>query len=121
MNRYELHYKVLDGNVNEIKTVIARCENIDELDDFGYSPLHWAVINKQINIVELLLDAGASVEVLSKDGLTPYDSAKDLYFVEIEHLLSIYKNGLIPVTAGNARRDFAYINPVTGEYRYFTN
>ncbi len=97
MNGFLLHDKVLEGNMPQVMMAIAQCKNIDELDNFGYSALHWAVINRQVDIVKLLLEAGADVNVRSADGLTPYRNAIDLDFAEIEQLLSFYKDGLLPL------------------------
>jgi ankyrin repeat protein len=91
MDKYTLHEKVLNGDLYEVKAAILQCNNIDELDNFGYSPLHWAVINKQTDIVKLLLEAGADVNVTSYDGFTPEDNAIDFGFKDIEYLLLRYK------------------------------
>jgi len=87
MEKFALHYKVLEGDIQQIKEELAvgGC-NIDELDNWGYAPLHWAVVNMQYEIVMLLLGAGANPDVISSVGLTPQKIAYSLEFYDIEQL-----------------------------------
>ena len=89
-----MHYKVLEGDVQQIKDELAAGVNIDELDNWGYAPLHWAVVNMQYEIVTLLLNAGANPNVVSSVGLTPRKIAFSLEFYDIEQLFSKYAPNL---------------------------
>jgi ankyrin repeat protein len=45
---------------------------VDEADQHGNTLLHVAIESQQQNVVELLVDSGASLEVKNKDGQSPY-------------------------------------------------
>ena len=53
----------------------------------NWTPLHWAAINYNINIVTLLLDAGADPTVLNEDGKTAEDIARERGDVKLADLL----------------------------------
>lgn len=51
-------------------------EQLDRLDDqFGVSPLSWAVLKRDLSLVERLLDHGADVNVANRDGNRPLHAA----------------------------------------------
>lgn len=45
--------------------------DINERDDVGFSPLHWAVATKQLNAAKLLVKYGADVNLKDTLGFTP--------------------------------------------------
>lgn len=57
----ELHYAVQDGDVDAIRRLIASGLPLDEFDEIGRTPLHYAVVAESVEITTLLLDAGADV------------------------------------------------------------
>lgn len=49
--------------------------NVDEPDDRGFVPLHWAAFKDHHSVVELLLERGAIVNPVSGTGVTPLHQA----------------------------------------------
>lgn len=88
--KYLLHDHVLRSDLDGIKDAITQGCDLDELDNLGNSPLHWAVMRGDIETVELLLKANANPNVLSSDGITPKWSAVDFCLVEIADLLTSF-------------------------------
>lgn len=62
--------------------------NVQEMSQDGYTPLHIAVKERLINIVDTLLKNGATKDAKDNRGKTPLDLAKDLGFSEIYEFLS---------------------------------
>ena len=54
-----------DGDVNK------------QQDGTGWTPLHWASVNRQVEVVAVLLAAGADKTIVNEDGKTPHDVAKN--------------------------------------------
>ena len=90
MEKYLLHEKVLEADVDGVDNLISQGANLNELDTLGHSPLHWAVFGGYYDIVNTLLKAGANPNVVSGDGVTPKWRAQDFGLVEIEELLTQY-------------------------------
>ena len=61
-----------NGQVADIQTYLSSTKNkADILDQNGLSALHHAAKMNRVQVIEFMLKAGASVDVYSKDGLTP--------------------------------------------------
>jgi len=58
-----------------IKLLTSKEANVQATDTEGYTPLHYAVRDGQINAALCLLEQGASIEERTKDGLTPIQLA----------------------------------------------
>jgi ankyrin repeat protein len=60
---------------------------IDEMDKFGMTALHYAIMNSNVTTFRCLIDNGANPNVTNKDGRTPlHDAArlaKDMEIVEL--------------------------------------
>ncbi|MFB0496642.1 ankyrin repeat protein [Mucilaginibacter sp. OAE612] len=87
---YLLHKQVLTREVLNVESVLPLGVDLNELDELGNSPLHWAVMRGDLDIVELLLRSGANPNVICSDGYTPKWSAADFGLYEIELLLDSY-------------------------------
>lgn len=61
--------------------------------------LHYAVENKHIDIVELLITEGADIEICDRDGLKPRDVAVSLGLTNIEALFPEEILDFLPTTA----------------------
>lgn len=61
--------------------------NVPEISMEGFTPLHIAVKERLINIVDLLVKNGASVEAKDNRGRTPIELAKELGYDEIYSFL----------------------------------
>lgn len=88
MSKYILHDAVQRCELADVRLAISKGLNLDELDDFGNSPLHWAVLGGYEDIVMALLESGANPNVISDDGITPKWSAADFGLTRIEQLLT---------------------------------
>ena len=88
MKAYPVHSAVLESNTDQLNFLIASNADLNELDEQGQSPLHWAVFRGDIEAVETLLGAGANPNVFATDGVTPKWRAVDFGLDEIEELLS---------------------------------
>jgi ankyrin repeat protein len=51
----------------------ARPELINAADAQGNQPIHWAVLTRQIGVIDYLLSRGADIEALRPDGAKPID------------------------------------------------
>ena len=58
----------------------------------GDTPLHSAAWKGHYNICELLLEKGASKDIINKDGRTPEQEAKDWKHYEVANLIRDYPN-----------------------------
>jgi len=90
VEKYPIHLRALESDLDGLIAIIVKNKNLDELDDHGNSPLHWAVLRGDIEIVEELLKAGANPNICSSDGFTPKWSAVDFGLHDIEELLANY-------------------------------
>jgi len=75
--------------LNDIKGVAYLLEqgvDINELDS-NYSALHWAVYNNNKEMVRLLIDKGANLNIKSHFDKTPYHWARDYGYSEIAQIL----------------------------------
>jgi ankyrin repeat protein len=67
-----LHYA---ANKEIAELLIAEDANVNEKDDNGSTPLHFAAVNGPKVIVELLIAEGADVNAKDERGKTPLDLA----------------------------------------------
>lgn len=63
MNIDNLIESIQEGNIEEVKEILATGENINVRDAIGLSPLHYAVKSNRKDIVELLLENGADIDI----------------------------------------------------------
>eukprot|EP01035_Chromulina_nebulosa_P022846 gene22846-29586_t len=61
--------------------------DVNEQDSFGFTALHYAVLIRNKNIVNLLLASNASVLIATESGTTPLDMAQHLKYNEIVDIL----------------------------------
>lgn len=66
--------------------------NIKELGIDGFTPLHIAVQERQINIVDILLKVGADVNVKDNKGRTPQELATALNYPEIAEYIKNFQS-----------------------------
>lgn len=74
---------VSSGHIHIVEFILAQNQTTDIIDlvdeDTGYTPLHSAIKNIHIPIIELLITAGADLNKPSKNGLTPLQMTLQLY------------------------------------------
>ena len=59
----QLHFAAGDGDLPNVKKLIAEGYDVNALDDIGMTPLHYAVKREHIEVVACLIAAGANVNV----------------------------------------------------------
>jgi hypothetical protein len=55
----------INGDLNGVKSYVAKGENVNQIDSSGWTPLLWATYYNNYPIVEYLLDNGANPNVQS--------------------------------------------------------
>ena len=71
-NSESLKRAVLANDINAVENFINQGQNINERDDKGYTPLHYALLKNRFEIARKLIDAGANVNApSSENGMTP--------------------------------------------------
>lgn len=63
-----LHQAVADGNIEQVKSLIAKGADVNAKDERGQTPLHFAARRGHEEIVRLLIAEGADVNVSMEDG-----------------------------------------------------
>lgn len=114
MDKYLLHERVLKADLEGTQEAILQGVDLNELDTFGHTALHWAVFGGYEDIVKVLLEAGANPNVLSKDGVTPKWRAQDFGLMEIEQLLTSY-GGKAYTDDNFDRTSFSIFNKAIGQ------
>ena len=81
------------GHIETVRELLQTVTDIDHVNNLGWTALLEAVILGDggpvyIEIVRLLLKAGANVEIADHDGVTPLEHAKQRGYAEISELLS---------------------------------
>lgn len=61
--------------------------DIDTIDESGYTVLINAVVSDKPDLVRLMIELGADMDIKAKDGLSALDWAQELGFVDIAELL----------------------------------
>jgi hypothetical protein len=67
----ELTRAIRDGEDEKADKLIKRGENINARDDYGWTPLMYAVLGNNIEVIQNLLAQGADINAQDKDGVTP--------------------------------------------------
>lgn len=62
------------------KALEAQPELIDAADGFGSQPIHWAVMTRQMHVIDLLLERGADINAMRPDGARPLDLTNGDYW-----------------------------------------
>lgn len=84
----DLHTLVFNGEYKKVSSLLSSKKiNINSRNKLGQTPLHIAVIKKDIGFSRLLLDAGAYVNAMNDDGDTPLHIAATTNAFEISKLL----------------------------------
>ncbi|CEF65303.1 Inversin [Strongyloides ratti] len=83
-----LHIGVLTNNINGVKILLQECKISTEIyDDDARTPLHYAAQNGRVEIVELLLEAGARYNAVDAYGATPAHYAAEISWPILQSLL----------------------------------
>jgi ankyrin repeat protein len=66
-----LHSAVIDGDVPQVRKLLAAGEKPDATVDNGWTALHFAAQEWLVDVVRALIEAGASVDARDAHGNTP--------------------------------------------------
>ncbi|KAF4080991.1 hypothetical protein AMELA_G00155710 [Ameiurus melas] len=75
MGDKELMWALKNGDLDEVKTLLKKDEDVNRTLESGRKPLHYATDCGQAEMVEFLLSKGADVNAPDKHGITPLLSA----------------------------------------------
>ena len=70
-----LHSAAKDGDVSEVKALLAKGAEVNAKSNLGYTPLHKAAYGGHLDVVKELLAKGAEVNAKAKYGDTPLHEA----------------------------------------------
>ena len=72
-----LYTLISKGNIEDVQDILEKNSTVvNKPNDFGYTPLHLAAEFGHIDIIELLIEYGAEIDVKGiKDGVTPFHKA----------------------------------------------
>ncbi|SRR5581483_2568884 len=90
MDNHPLHDAVKRSDAEEAERLLLSGVNPGGFDNFGQTPLHWAVFGGYFDCAELLLRHGADVNAVADDLMTPLDRAEDFGLEKIAILLRFY-------------------------------
>jgi len=91
-----LHVAVRHGRKKVAEYLLSRNANINARERFigGFTPLHEAVCSQhKMEIVKLLVDHGATIDLTDDEGLTPFYRACTFYKCDIEVVKMLLKRG----------------------------
>ncbi len=94
------------GDIEAVKILVAECHDVNERHgEFGPTPLHYAVQNKSFEMINVLLNAGATIDVERKGCYTPLgDAISNEHKEMIEFLL---QHGADPIFTSKCHGDGA--------------
>ena len=95
-----MHYAVQDGDIEAVRRLIASGVPLNDFDEIGRTPLHYAVVAESVEMAALLLDAGADVNAHDEAhvGNTPLAEVASRCTPEIAEVLIV--NGADPTIPG---------------------
>lgn len=62
--------------VEQVRQILAQNDQVNQRDGYGRTALHWAAINDQIKVINILRAHGACVDMQDNNGQTPWKLAK---------------------------------------------
>ena len=81
------HQAAFSGEVEMLKTLIARGAAVDKRDHDGDTPVHYAAAQGEMDCIRALADAGCALELKDNDGETPVDVASKAVKKDLKALI----------------------------------
>jgi ankyrin repeat protein len=87
--REQLHFASQDGNVEDVKRLLAAGYQPNVFDELGKTPLHYAAARGHVDLMRLLLASGADVNAHDERviGNTPLSDVSDTCSFEVAKVL----------------------------------
>ncbi len=86
-----LHYAAAN-NMATVEAVIDLESDLNRLNIFGQTPLFLACANGEEKMTSLLIEAGASIDIVDNEGMTPLDVAEQSGHPDLVRLLRTYES-----------------------------
>jgi ankyrin repeat protein len=85
-----IHEAARNSRVADVKAAIERGSNLDAVDGYGLTALHWAAINGCLDLAKLLVNRGANINPREETvtDMTPFTLATWLGYRELASFLS---------------------------------
>lgn len=85
-----IHEAARNARVADVKVALERGSNIDAVDGYGLTALHWAAINGCLDLAKLLVNRGANINSREETvtDMTPYTLATWLGYHELAQFLA---------------------------------
>lgn len=96
LGRTELHYAANQGDLAQVRSLLASGAQVNLADDNGWTPLHFAAQADSVGVSEALLAAGASVDPKDVDGNTPLSNVAFNYQGRGELIALLRQHGADP-------------------------
>jgi len=98
--RERLHRAAEDGDLEEVRRLVAEGCDLDAFDEIAYTPLHYASTRGHIAVMRLLIEAGAGIDARDEEqiGDTPLGAAAQTCTLEVAKIL--IEAGADPTTPG---------------------
>lgn len=81
------------GDINQIKESLLNISNVNMTDDEGWTPLHYAAEHGHNDIITLLIEHGADVNLANPSGYSPYYIIMMCEHYNADIINSLYKAG----------------------------
>jgi ankyrin repeat protein len=74
-NIASVHLSAYQGDLDKVRSYIAKGTDVNAVDSYGTTPLHYAAIRGHKNVVDFLLTARADINAKDNDNVTPLHGA----------------------------------------------
>lgn len=65
------------NDTNQVKSLIEKGARVNATNAGGLTPLHWAAMNKNLDLIKFLVGKGANLNAKALSGATPLKKAQD--------------------------------------------
>ncbi|ROQ28856.1 ankyrin repeat domain-containing protein [Gallaecimonas pentaromativorans] len=83
----------LTPKISTFEHLIRKGINTNDIDVYGNTPLHYAVRAKRADIIKSLIDNGAKVNIINKEGVSPLREAFSSLPFDYDSIKTLIENG----------------------------